>query len=267
MTPPRPPDPPRTPAPAGVSRWRSPGRAADAYNWGVTTHSPSDPWPPAAPRTPLAVLVSGGLDSAVLLAEAARTYPAVYPLYVRFGLLWEGVEQDYLGRFLDAVRTPALRPLKTLDQPVGDLYGPHWSVTGEGSPTADAPNDADFLPGRNVLLLAKALVWCHLNGIPEVATAPLASNPFPDASPAFYDGFAALVGRAVAGTVAVIRPYAHLHKADVLRRGRGVPLGLTFSCVRPAAGKPCGVCIKCGERRRGFAAAGAADPTAYAADP
>jgi 7-cyano-7-deazaguanine synthase len=210
------------------------------------------------------VLVSGGLDSAVLLAEAARAYPAVHPIYVRTGLLWEGVERQYLDRFLAAVRTPALRPLVVLDQPAGDVYGRHWSVTGEGAPAADAPNDADFLPGRNVLLFAKPLLWCLLNGVPELATAPLETNPFPDATPAFYDGLADVVGRGVGGRVRVVRPYAHLRKPDVVRRGRGLPLGQTFSCVRPVGDRPCGRCIKCGERRRGFADAGVPDPTQYA---
>ncbi|MDB5308973.1 MAG: queC 3 [Gemmataceae bacterium] len=231
------------------------------------TSIPANPvasWPPTAPATPLAVLVSGGLDSAVLLAEAVRVYPAVYPLYVRTGLLWEPVERRYLDRFLAAVRSPVLRPLHVLDQPAGDVYGPHWSVTGEGVPDAAAPNDADFLPGRNVLLLAKPLIWCHLNGVPELATAPLASNPFPDATPEFYDRFAAVVSSAVGGRVTVIRPYAHLHKPDVLRRARGLPLEHTFSCVRPVGDLPCGRCIKCGERRRGFREAGMADPTRYA---
>jgi len=49
---------------------------------------------------------------------------------------------------------------------------------------ADTPDDAVFLPGRNVLLLSKAMLWCHLHGVEEVALAPLESNPFPDATPA-----------------------------------------------------------------------------------
>ena len=221
-------------------------------------------WPPAAPTTPLAVLVSGGLDSAVLVAEAARVYPAVFPIYVRFGLLWEEVERHYLDRFLDAVRTPSLRPLEVLDQPVDDVYGSHWSVTGHDAPEAEAPHDADFLPGRNVLLLAKPLLWCHLKDVPEIATAPLGSNPFPDATPAFYDGFAAIVNQAVGGRVRVLRPYAALTKVDVLHRGRDLPLEQTFSCIRPAGLLPCGRCIKCGERKKVFADAGMNDPTEYA---
>lgn len=223
-----------------------------------------DPWPSPAARTPLAVLVSGGLDSAILLGEAVRAYPAVHPLYVRTGLVWEAVERAHLDRFLAAVRVPALRPLHVLDLPVADVYGDHWSLTGRGVPGADTPDDAVFLPGRNVLLLTKALLWCHLNGVPEVATAPLGSNPFPDATPEFFDSFAGVVGRAVNGRVAVLRPYAHLHKVDVLRRGRGMPLEHTFSCIRPVNGLHCGRCNKCHERREGFRAAGVEDPTTYA---
>jgi 7-cyano-7-deazaguanine synthase len=210
------------------------------------------------------VLVSGGLDSAVLLAEAVRAYPAVYPLYVRVGSFWEEAEEAHLRRFLAAIAGPALRPLVVLEQPVADLYGPHWSLTGDNVPGPDTPDAAVYLPGRNVLLLAKPLLWCLLNGVPELATAPLGSNPFPDATPEFYDTFAAAVGRAVGGSVRVLRPYADLSKTDVLRRAAGLPLGETFSCIRPVGGRHCGRCNKCAERQTGFAAAGMTDPTVYA---
>jgi 7-cyano-7-deazaguanine synthase len=212
---------------------------------------------------PLAVLVSGGIDSAVLLAEAARQRPAVYPLYVRFGLAWEEVELAHLRRFLDAIACASLHQLTVLDVPVRDLYGKHWSVTGEGVPGANTPDDAVFLPGRNVLLLSKSLLWCHLNAVPAVALAPLESNPFADATPEFFAAFAAVVNRGVGGSVSVLLPYRGLHKVDVLRRGRALPLGRTFSCVRPIRGLHCGACNKCAERQAGFRDAGLPDPTAY----
>jgi 7-cyano-7-deazaguanine synthase len=230
----------------------------------VTGANPSA-WPPPSAPAPLAVLVSGGLDSAILLAEAVGAYPAVFPLYVRTGLYWEPVEFVYLTGFLAALRAPNLRPLQVLEQPVADVYGAHWSVSGTGVPVAGTPDEDVYLPGRNVFLLAKALVWCHLNGVPEIATAPLSCNPFPDATPEFYDGFAALVGRAVGASPArVLRPYAALHKTDVLHRGRGLPLEHTFSCIRPTSGLHCGACSKCAERRTAFRAAGLDDPTTYA---
>src|SRR5947209_16985524 len=108
-------------------------------------------------RAGLAVLISGGLDSAILLGESLRSHAAVHPLYVRTGLAWEAVELAHLRRFLEAVRGPALQPLQVLDVPVSDLYGSHWSITGRGVPDAHSPDDAVFLPGRNVLLLGKAL--------------------------------------------------------------------------------------------------------------
>jgi 7-cyano-7-deazaguanine synthase len=213
----------------------------------------------------LAVLISGGLDSAVLLAESLHNHAAVHPLYVRTGLAWEDVELRWLERFLGAIQGPGLRPLHVLELPVRDLYGRHWSITGRDVPSADTPDEAVFLPGRNVLLLAKAMLWCHLNGVRALALAVLASNPFPDATPAFFQGFEDTVNQAVGGGVRVLRPYAGLHKADLIRRGRGLPLELTFSCLRPVDTLPCGRCNKCAERKRAFAEAGVPDKTRYAA--
>jgi 7-cyano-7-deazaguanine synthase len=211
----------------------------------------------------LAVLISGGLDSAVLLGEALRTATAVHPLYVRGGLSWEPVELLHLRRFLDAVLAPALRPLTVLEMPVADLYGSHWSLTGRGVPDGDTADEAVFLPGRNVLLLSKAILWCHLHRVPAVALAPLESNPFPDATPAFFAAYQDVVNQAVGGSVRVLLPYLGLAKTAVMHRGRELPVGLTFSCIRPAGGRHCGACNKCAERRRAFADAGMTDPTDY----
>jgi 7-cyano-7-deazaguanine synthase len=220
-----------------------------------------------ASTRPLAVLVSGGLDSAIFLGEAVRGHAEVHPLYVRHGLYWEAVELAHLRRFLEAVAGPSLRPLQVLEMPVGDLYGAHWSVTGRDVPDACTPDSAVFLPGRNVLLLAKALLWCHLHGIGAVALASLHSNPFPDATPEFFRAYQDVVNRAVGGRVEVLLPYVGLHKAEVMRRGRGLPLGLTFSCLHPVLDRHCGTCNKCAERRQAFAAAGMNDPTDYHRSP
>lgn len=228
----------------------------------MTPREPAAPWPPDAGDS-LAVLVSGGLDSAILLGEALRAYRTVYPLYVRTGLHWEAVERAHLDRFLTAIHTPALQKLQVFDEPVRDVYGSHWSITGEGVPAADTPDEAVFLPGRNVLLLTKPLIWCHLHRVPELALAPLGSNPFPDATTVFFERFAEVVNRAIEGHVRVIRPYATLHKRDVLRRGVGMPLEMTFSCIQPRKGKHCGRCNKCFERQQGFRDAGMTDPTPY----
>lgn len=218
---------------------------------------------PTADAAALAVLVSGGLDSAILLAECAGQRPAVCPLYVRFGLYWEAVELAHLRRFLEEVGSPSVRPLTVLDMPVADLYGPHWSITGQGVPGAESPDEAVFLPGRNLFFLAKALVWCHLHGVAEAALAPLEQNPFPDATPAFFRACQDVVNQAVGGRVRVLFPYLGLSKVEVLRRGAGLPLRWTFSCIRPVNGRHCGACNKCQERRVAFRAAGLDDPTEY----
>src|SRR5436305_240431 len=98
--------------------------------------------------SPVAVLVSGGVDSAVLLAEALREYEPVHPVYMRCGLRWETVELEHLRRFLGALAGPALAPLTVLEMPVADLYGAHWSTTGHDIPDAASPDEAVYLPGR-----------------------------------------------------------------------------------------------------------------------
>ena len=215
---------------------------------------------------PIAILVSGGLDSAILVAEALRGAAAVHPLYVRNGFSWEAVELAHLRRFLEAVGAPALRPLQILDLPVADLAPTHWALTGRGVPAAGTSDEAVSLPARNVLLLTKALVWCHLHAVPAVALATIKGNPFPDATPVFFAAFQDAVNRALRGAVRVRRPYAALGKVEVMRRGRGLPLELTFSCLRPVAGRHCGACNKCAERRRAFVDAGMEDRTEYGED-
>src|SRR5947209_14295823 len=107
----------------------------------------SSAFPAGSPR--LAVLASGGLDSAVLLGEALQNRASVYPLYIRCGLFWETVELDHLRRFLAATAAPALQPLHVLDAPVRDLYPAHWSLTGEGVPGADTHDLAVVLPDQH----------------------------------------------------------------------------------------------------------------------
>lgn len=214
-----------------------------------------------AMRPKLAVLVSGGLDSAVLLGCSTRTH-IVQPIYVRTGLAWEQVELEYLRRFLAAIAGPSLQSLVVLDQPVNDIYGQHWSTTGQ-APDAQAADEEFYLPGRNVLLLSKPLIWSRLHNIPAIALAVLRANPFPDATPEFFHAFATTVGQAIGGTVAIETPYADLSKVDVIRLGRKLPLQHSFSCMSPIDGRHCGVCGKCAERGRAFLAAGVIDPTDY----
>lgn len=212
----------------------------------------------------VAVLLSGGIDSAVLAGSLAADGTRVQPLFVRGGLIWEPEELAAVHSFLSALPPSNLCELVVLDQPLADLYSDHWSIDGRAAPGAGTPDEAVYLPGRNPLLLVKAVVWCRLRGIDELALATLSANPFGDATDEFFADFERALRRALGGAPRITRPYARLTKTEVIRRGREMPLELTFSCIRPVAGRHCGACNKCEERQRAFQSAGVADRTAYA---
>lgn len=215
----------------------------------------------------VAVLCSGGLDSAVLVASEARRR-RVQPVYVSAGLSWEAAELALVGRLLAALAQPdRIDPLARLRVDVTDVYpAAHWALTGR-PPAYDTPDEDVYLPGRNVLLLSKAAVLCARLKVPAIAIGPLAGNPFPDATPEFLVAMGRALSLGLAWELRVEAPFAASHKEDVIRLGRslGVPFELTLSCMNPSAGLHCGTCSKCRERRDGFAAAGIEDPTPYVA--
>jgi 7-cyano-7-deazaguanine synthase len=128
------------------------------------------------------VLVSGGMDSCVLVDQLSRDYSRVYPLYIRTGLLWEETELYWLRRFLRRIAKSSIVPLSVLDLPMGDTCGSHWGFNGENIPDGVSPDESVYLPGRNILLLSKAAVFCMQNGIEIIAIGILKGNPFPDSS-------------------------------------------------------------------------------------
>jgi 7-cyano-7-deazaguanine synthase len=215
----------------------------------------------------LTVLFSAGLDSAVLLAQAARGHADVQPLYVGSGLAWEPAEQRMAARF--AASLPRLRPVATLTVDMRDVYpASHWAVRGE-APAFDTPDTDVYLEGRNVILLAKAAVFMARTGSQDVLLGSLAHNPFPDATPAFFEAMQRALSEGLAHRIRIRRPFADMRKADVIRLGAslGVDFALTLSCMQPEDGRHCGRCSKCRERRDAFREAGIADPTDYAAVP
>jgi 7-cyano-7-deazaguanine synthase len=210
----------------------------------------------------LAALVSGGLDSSVMLRDLALR-AAVCPVYVRTGLLWESAEIHWLERFLAEAELGGCEPLTILELPIADLYGSHWSLTGRDVPGFHSSLDSNYLAGRNLLLLSKVAVLCALRDISSIAMAPLSDNPFPDGTPEFFEGFAHVAGRALGHRLSVEIPFRHMSKREVIRRGSDLPLGLTFSCIQPRGLDHCGDCTKCAERQQAFAAADVSDPTRY----
>jgi 7-cyano-7-deazaguanine synthase len=219
--------------------------------------------------SPTAVLLSAGLDSAVLAASKARS-ARVHPIYVSTGLAWEQDELDALDRLLAQPSfVGRLAPLARLSFTVQDLYPPtHWALRGD-APGFDTPDADVYLTGRNIVLLSKAAIYCAQHGLTHIALGPLAGNPFPDATAEFFRAMANALSLGLAHRIEIDTPFATMDKSDVIRLGieLGVPLALTLSCMNPQNGLHCGQCSKCRERRDGFAEAGAADPTRYATVP
>jgi 7-cyano-7-deazaguanine synthase len=222
----------------------------------------------------VAVLTSGGLDSAVLVADLARNAD-VFPLYVEFGLAWEAAEQEALRTYLAALGGRRFAPLATLAVPVDRVYGRHWSLTGQDVPGFDAEIDADYLPGRNILLLGVAGVWCALHDVHRIALGSLMQNPYPDATPEFFADYGRLLSGALSHAIEVVAPYRGMKKSELIRTHRELPLHLTLTCIGRKAGVSldqhgplhCGACLKCHERHEAFVEAGVSDRTRYAATP
>jgi 7-cyano-7-deazaguanine synthase len=212
------------------------------------------------------VLVSGGLDSAVLLAHEAVTHD-VRPVYVRSGLAWEAAELRTLARLIAAPALAShLLPLTVIELPMRDVYPQdHWAIVGN-APSYDTPDEDVYLIGRNLTLLAKAGVVAARADARRIALGPLAGNPFPDATPAFFAAMAEALSRGLAHAVSIATPFLALHKHQVIELGArlGVPFELTLSCMQPDADRHCGRCSKCRERRDAFIEAAVLDPTSYA---
>jgi len=224
-----------------------------------------------------AVLFSGGLDSAVLLADEALG-GLVHPIYVSVGLAWEEAERATVSRFLERLPATGHAPIVSLSVDMRDVYAAtHWAMTGR-PPAYDTPDEDVYLPGRNVVLLGKAAVYCAAAGIDRLVMGTLAHNPFPDATPEFRAAMARALSLGLDRPLAIDAPYANRTKTEVIRRGAelGVPLELTLSCMNPpaptaqtstlspeTAAVHCGSCSKCRERHDAFVEAGIPDPTPY----
>lgn len=211
----------------------------------------------------LAVLLSGGLDSAVLAGLLAQHGKIVHPIYIRAGLLWEEVELRWLQVFLKELGHSGIQPIKKVSLPVEDLYETHWSITGEDIPGFDSPDERVYLPGRNLLLLSKSALYCAAKHLTVLALGLLKNNPFGDSSPEFLTSFERAASLALNFSFRLWAPFRNFSKSDVISMGRHFPLELTFSCIHPMDGQHCGACNKCAERQHAFALAGIVDKTIY----
>ena len=225
---------------------------------------------------PAVVLVSGGMDSAVVLAIARERGFAPHALSVRYG-------QRHTSE-LDA----AARVAQGLGATVHKTVHVDLRSLGGSALTDDAievPVDSDghvigadipvtYVPARNTIMLSIALGWAEVLGATDLFCGVNAVDysGYPDCRPEFIAGFEALANLATKAGVEgagfrVHAPLMRMTKADIVREGLrlGVDFSATVSCYRADAdGRACGRCDACRLRAEGFAAAGVADPTRYA---
>ena len=108
-------------------------------------------------------------------------------------------------------------------------------------------------------------MWCSTEGVGAVAIGSLGGNPFPDATPEFFDAFGAALSRGLAHEIEVFAPYRGRTKVDLIRENNDLPIELSLTCMTPVGSLHCGLCQKCEERIDAFTAAGVEDRTQYAA--
>ncbi len=226
---------------------------------------------PVAPGTPAVVLLSGGLDSATVLAEAhARGY-ACHAISYDYGQR-HGAELAAAQRVavaLGAVEHKVVR----LD--LGSIGGS--ALTDPAIAVPESPGKGipvTYVPARNTVFLAIALGWAEVLDARDLFLGVNAVDysGYPDCRPEFIAAFERLANLATKAGVEGARfrihaPLVELSKAGIIRRGvaLGVDYGLTVSCYSADdAGRACGRCDACRLRREGFAAAGVVDPTHYA---
>ncbi|MBB4591838.1 MULTISPECIES: 7-cyano-7-deazaguanine synthase QueC [Xanthomonas] len=216
------------------------------------------------------VLLSGGMDSAAVIALAQEQGFAVYALSVRYG-------QRHTSELDAAARVAAAQGVaahKVVDVDLRSIGGSALTddievpdAGGEGIPVT-------YVPARNTIMLSLALGWAEVVGANDLFCGVNAVDysGYPDCRPEFVRAFEVLANLATKAGVEgaglrVHAPLQFLSKADIVREGvrLGVDFGLTVSCYRADAdGHACGHCDACRLRAAGFADAGVQDPTHYA---
>jgi 7-cyano-7-deazaguanine synthase len=214
------------------------------------------------------VLLSGGMDSCVCTALAARDHDAA-ALHVSYGQRTEQRErQSFLGicdrlgiRDRLLVRNEALRAIggSALTDP--DIAVPDWHAMGKDIP-------ATYVPFRNAHFLAAAVSWAEVLGAQRVYIGAVEqdSSGYPDCRPVYYEAFNRVVKAGTReGHIEIVTPLIAMRKHEIVRLGLelGAPFDLTWSCYS-REDRACGVCDSCVLRRRAFEEAGARDPIPYA---
>lgn len=228
----------------------------------------------ARPRA--VVLLSGGLDSTTTAAVAGADGFDVYALSVDYGQRHR-VELDRAAAVARALGVADHRTVAIDLRAVGGSALTADVAVPKDRPAADMGHGVPvtYVPARNTILLGLALGYAETVGAFDlfIGANVLDYSGYPDCRPEFLAAFEGLANLATkAGTEGTGRfrvhaPLLKLTKAEIIREGvrLGVDYAETLSCYDPdAAGRACGRCDSCQLRRKGFAEAGVADPTAYA---
>ncbi len=224
----------------------------------------------SAPRA--VVLLSGGLDSATVLALARAAGRECYALSLDYGQRHR-IELDHAARIAAALGAHEHRTMRIDTAGIGGSALTDASIAVPETPGEGIP--VTYVPARNTVFLALALGWAEVLGAGEIHLGVNAVDysGYPDCRPEFIAAFEALAARATRAGVEgrplkIVAPLVSLSKADIIRRGvaLGLDYALTISCYQPdAAGRACGRCDSCRLRRAGFSAANVPDPTTYRA--
>jgi 7-cyano-7-deazaguanine synthase len=216
------------------------------------------------------VLLSGGLDSATVLAIARSQNYECYALSVAYGQR----HHAELNAALEIAGVLGAQEHRTMRVDLAGIGGSALTDAGMAVPEAPVPGiPVTYVPARNTLFLSLALGWAEVLGATDIFVGVNAVDysGYPDCRPAFIAAFEQLANLATKAGVEGARfdihaPLIHMSKADIIRAGAGlgVDFGATVSCYQAdAAGKACGVCDSCRLRAAGFAAANIPDPTHY----
>ncbi|HSW53430.1 MAG TPA: 7-cyano-7-deazaguanine synthase QueC [Sulfuricaulis sp.] len=216
------------------------------------------------------VLVSGGLDSATVLALAAASGARCHALTFDYGQRHR-VELDAARR---VARQLGAADHRVVSLDIGWMGGSALTDARIAVPQEPAPGiPVTYVPARNTIFLSIALGWAEVLDARDIYIGANAVDysGYPDCRPEFIRAFENLANLATRAGVEgqgfqVHAPLMHMHKQEIIRTGvrLGVDYALTLSCYDPdAGGRACGRCDACRLRAQGFAEAGVADPTRY----
>jgi 7-cyano-7-deazaguanine synthase len=222
---------------------------------------------PTSKRSRAVVLLSGGMDSCVCAALAARDHEAA-AVHVSYGQRTEERErQSFLAicqrlKIHDKlmVRNEALRAIGGSALTDDAIAVPTSDEVGQSVPVT-------YVPFRNAHFLAVAVSWAEVLGAEKVYIGAVEpdSSGYPDCRPAYYEAFNQVVKTGTKdGLIEIVTPLIAMRKTDIVRLGLelGAPFDLTWSCYS-REDRACGVCDSCVLRLRAFAAAGVQDPIPY----